>query len=83
MLENHDKIQLIGIGGIALSYILTVIFNAVNGIGGIEKSDNIFFALSMMRELCILARIFANFRFRHFLQHCWWSVRHLLSRHCS
>jgi len=34
MLENHDLFQLSGIIGIVVTYVLVVIFNTVNGIGG-------------------------------------------------
>ena len=34
MFETHDKLQLVGILGITLSYIIAVIFNTLNGIGG-------------------------------------------------
>ena len=32
--EDHDLIQLSGIIGITVSYVLVVIFNTVNGVGG-------------------------------------------------
>ena len=41
MLENHDLIQLSGIIGIVVTYVLVVIFNTVNGIGG--KTRKAFF----------------------------------------
>ena len=36
MFETHDKLQLVGILGITLSYIIAVIFNTLNGIGGMS-----------------------------------------------
>ena len=39
MLENHDLFQLSGIIGIVVTYVLVVIFNTVNGIGGKMKID--------------------------------------------
>ena len=34
LFETHDKLQLVGIVGITLSYIIAIIFNTLNGIGG-------------------------------------------------
>ena len=34
MLEDHNIPQLVGICGITLTYVLAVIFNTLNGIGG-------------------------------------------------
>ena len=36
LFETHDKLQLVGILGITLSYIIAVIFNTLNGIGGMS-----------------------------------------------
>ena len=41
MLENHDLIQLSGIIGIVVTYVLVVVFNTVNGVGG--KASKGFF----------------------------------------
>ena len=40
MLENHDLFQLSGIIGIVVTYVLVVIFNTVNGIGGKMKMND-------------------------------------------
>ena len=42
MLEDHNIPQLVGICGITLTYVLAVIFNALNGIGGKYLNFNIF-----------------------------------------
>ena len=34
MFETHDTLQIIGIVGITVSYVIAVIFNTLNGIGG-------------------------------------------------
>ena len=40
-LESHDLPQLIGIIGVTLTYILAIIFNTLNGIGGQFSSYNL------------------------------------------
>ena len=45
MLENHDLIQLSGIIGIVVTYVLVVVFNTVNGVGG--KARKGFFNVTL------------------------------------
>ena len=52
VLESHDIPQLVGTIGIALTYILAIIFNTLNGIGGKFSLDFV---------TCVLTVLFQDF----------------------
>jgi hypothetical protein len=61
MEEEHNKVQLVGIGGIALTYVLAVIFNALGGIGGKCRESNNSLRLKLLK-IQIARSNFLSFR---------------------